>query len=509
MLRSKVFRYLQSTINFILLLSIGSLDAYMPPPPNIPMHIVNNVGSPNFCIQDGQAVSYEEILALLTEIEENDLESRCTPDELFKINCFVAHLARKGFLPGEEGTEAELEYDIQILLDPHSSRHNGLNFMHRTENGYALNAYFPSMAHAGAHKNWFSKQWDNTKKFVKQHKTAIIVGAILVVTFTVVVAVYVAGSSVAAGAVAGISALNDEFSPDSNEPSQGYTPEHSIDNQSLGISYFDEEYSPASLQDVIDEHVLSFKEMVVEDNLLPTHIEQKFSDRSLLEKTKELGAFLAHETLEGISQVVGFVPQVLNDINDLGKQLGFSDAPHGFLSNGNNPLENYQNLVASAHKKLDQICSTKLANKYISRLDGNGSSPNFTLGTLPPPGAPVPTIGRIPPTQASSTWGWKVGQPIVNRTAFGRIPKWDTVRARYWKERAQWAKSNPGHKYGDHNISRMERGLAPQEFNEATRKMESTELHHIPPRREGGLFDFIEVSPAEHATLDDYRRLKK
>ena len=469
MLRSKVFRYLQSTINFILLLSIGSLDAYMPPPPNIPMHIVNNVGSPNFCIQDGQAVSYEEILALLTEIEENDLESRCTPDELFKINCFVAHLARKGFLPGEEGTEAELEYDIQILLDPHSSRHNGLNFMHRTENGYALNAYFPSMAHAGAHKNWFSKQWDNTKKFVKQHKTAIIVGAILVVTFTVVVAVYVAGSSVAAGAVAGISALNDEFSPDSNEPSQGYTPEHSIDNQSLGISYFDEEYSPASLQDVIDEHVLSFKEMVVEDNLLPTHIEQKFSDRSLLEKTKELGAFLAHETLEGISQVVGFVPQVLND---LGKQLGFSDAPHGFLSNGNNPLENYQNLVASAHKKLDQICSTKLANKYISRLDGNGSSPNFTLGTLPPPGAPVPTIG-------------------------------------YWKERAQWAKSNPGHKYGDHNISRMERGLAPQEFNEATRKMESTELHHIPPRREGGLFDFIEVSPAEHATLDDYRRLKK
>jgi len=71
--QNKVFRYLQSAVNFLLLLSIGSLDAYMPMPPNIPVHIVNYMYGSEFCIQDGQAVSYDDVLKLLTDIEENDL----------------------------------------------------------------------------------------------------------------------------------------------------------------------------------------------------------------------------------------------------------------------------------------------------------------------------------------------------------------------------------------------------------------------------------------------------
>ena len=93
-------------------------------------------------------------------------------------------------------------------------------------------------------------------------------------------------------------------------------------------------------------------------------------------------------------------------------------------------------------------------------------------------------------TAVSSIRGWKVGQPINNKTWWGGVPKWSTVRGRYWKNQAEWAKSNPDHGYGN-NIPRMEKGLAPLELNKKTGLYEAVELHHIPPQREGGLFDFI------------------
>lgn len=40
---------------------------------------------------------------------------------------------------------------------------------------------------------------------------------------------------------------------------------------------------------------------------------------------------------------------------------------------------------------------------------------------------------KISPAQASSVCGWKVGDPINNRTMLGDVPKWSTVRYRYWK----------------------------------------------------------------------------
>ncbi len=55
----------------------------------------------------------------------------------------------------------------------------------------------------------------------------------------------------------------------------------------------------------------------------------------------------------------------------------------------------------------------------------------------------------------------------------------------------------------------MEKGLAPQKFNEATQKWESKELHHMPPQRDGGLFDFEEVWPDKHAEIDDFRHIGK
>ena len=57
------------------------------------------------------------------------------------------------------------------------------------------------------------------------------------------------------------------------------------------------------------------------------------------------------------------------------------------------------------------------------------------------------------------------------------------------------------------NLMRMERGLAPQKFNKDVGRMESVELHDEPPQRDGGLFDFKPMTPAEHAEADAYRHI--
>jgi len=105
-------------------------------------------------------------------------------------------------------------------------------------------------------------------------------------------------------------------------------------------------------------------------------------------------------------------------------------------------------------------------------------------------------------TEANLTRGWKLGDPINNLTSKGNVPAWGTVRQRFWKNEAL---NNPG-EYNADNVSRMQRGLAPQRLNEATGKWESMELHHTPAQRDGGLFDVQKVWPDEHALIDPYRR---
>ena len=118
----------------------------------------------------------------------------------------------------------------------------------------------------------------------------------------------------------------------------------------------------------------------------------------------------------------------------------------------------------------------------------------------PPPGFNVrlgPTIGYRPATR-----GWRVGDPIDNLTARGNVPSWDAVRERFWKNEARFNSDN----YKEANLARMRQGLAPQFINPLTGQLESMELHHNPPQREGGLFEFEPVSPADHRLVDPFRR---
>ncbi len=131
---------------------------------------------------------------------------------------------------------------------------------------------------------------------------------------------------------------------------------------------------------------------------------------------------------------------------------------------------------------------------------------------LNPPKAGNITLdtAKLLSTQANNVCGWRVGQDVTNRTILGDVPSWSTVRARHWKNKAL------DHKQGKvagelkyeptpENIKRMENGLAPQYEVRETGKIESVELHHEPPQRAGGLFDFEELTVKQHMEKDKER----
>ncbi len=138
---------------------------------------------------------------------------------------------------------------------------------------------------------------------------------------------------------------------------------------------------------------------------------------------------------------------------------------------------------------------------------------NFDVGIIPVPGLLTgsgTTAGRSVKTEVNAVKGWSIGCPIENLTAFGTTPTWTSVRRRYWKNQAEKAQVNPtAYEYNATQIERMKKGLAPQRENPITGEIETMELHHIPPRREGGLFDFEELWPDQHAAVDEFRRLGK
>ena len=137
------------------------------------------------------------------------------------------------------------------------------------------------------------------------------------------------------------------------------------------------------------------------------------------------------------------------------------------------------------------------------------------IGTAATTSSIIDGRSSIPMTVVNDNIGWKVGDPINNRTRSGNIPTWNTVRYRYWRNEALNVKNGvitralelECYELTEENIKRMERGLAPQSFSERSGKMESVELHHDPARRDGGLFDVGPLTSEMHEKIDPHRNL--
>jgi RHS repeat-associated protein len=170
--------------------------------------------------------------------------------------------------------------------------------------------------------------------------------------------------------------------------------------------------------------------------------------------------------------LIPFVPE--------GGGLAFRIAEHSIST-----TEKASELVKTTDKVVPKVAeiekSTAEASKTTSHT-GNGSAYSTRY------------LSNNPET------GWKLGDPINNLTSNGVDPSWNAVRQRFWKTEAL----HNAEEYTAEDLARMKRGLAPQQLN-SINILEPLELDHVPPQREGGLYDFDIVTHEEHSARDPFR----
>jgi len=351
--------------------------------------------------------TYDEILYLLDEIESGRAEKHYRSKDLRRINSYLAYLAEKGMTPGVTETTT-LQSDIACLLGNHKSlSHYDTCFI---ENLDILAA-----------KGWFSSGWKDTKNFAKKHKKAIIIGAVIVVaTAAIVISVGTASpgavSAIAGAAGAGGSSIAPDQSQDtSTEPKleNNITEQVNAFKETLATHHLLEPPTTAdslSLEETgrilgpifahdapivkatVDEHVASFREFLAEDAATQqTASTKRWDELSFGEKAREVGANFAHQALEEVSDLARVVPELCEEIKELGtKFLPDSLAPPSGLEMAN-PMEKHEYLATKGHEIIDKAFSTDQADLFTAEAKANNIMNDFTLGTLPLPGG----ISRI------------------------------------------------------------------------------------------------------------------
>ncbi len=359
MFRCRLFSYL------VLLLLLPSLLIY--PLGNSKAPIPESGAKKEYA-----SLTYDGVLQLLEEIESGELERKCSPDQLWKINRFVALLAYEGMPSNDASAGIALNQDIFSLLYDESPFYYAFSSNRSGDFYFAQTLSYDTLRKNIQQCGWVSKNWKSTKKFVKKHKTAIIVGAVVVVAATVVI-VAVSASSSAAAAAAGAAGTAAASDSKPKEPSPLLEKDESP-SECL------ERSEELLVQEVINEKASSVKEVVYED------VASKQDPQSLAEKGRELGAHLAHEAFDAVAEYLKLGPEAIEEIKEFGSKLLPEDLSCENNELMGNAVENYEKTIEKGHKAIDKAFHTDQAELYAKDAKQNKLSDMFTVGFIPIPG---------------------------------------------------------------------------------------------------------------------------
>lgn len=373
-------RIVQAFINIVLLittplllllphdsLSALHIDSRFPPKPKIP-HIKS-------------LLTYDDVIALLDDLESGKLEKNCSEWQRRDIDQLLIRMASEGTLPGDMQGYLTLQEDITNLLSEESFYYDYA--CNDDEEANIVPAIFKGKSEFTLCKSKKKSNWHKTKSFFKKHKKAIIIGAAIVVATTVIVVATVAtsgGCLAVVGGVAGAAASSHDDKKENKQETE--PPPLSVQDK---ITFEDNGKTPA-LKAVINENTSIFKEFMAEDIRLQNCNAKGWNDLSFSEKTRELGAYLAHQTFEEVSELVSFVPQLCQELKEVGSQL----KPENFSNNADlitSPKKNYENLLTSGHQTIDKVFSSDQAQLYSAEGKANDPMNDFAVGIVLLPGS--------------------------------------------------------------------------------------------------------------------------
>lgn len=338
---------------------------------------------------------------MLEDLESGELERRYSPMQLEKVNDYIATLAKEGILPNEFEEECELEEDTYDLMYGEDSAFQLTRYLENSHDYMiipaVLNGYSGyDIIQCGK----ISKAWKKTKKFCKKHKKAIIIGAVVVVVATVVVVAVVAASSAgAATAAAGAAGAAAGAGSGSSDSGHSESKKSESKEESPPVSAAPKETAPPVdtneapvMKAALDEHVASFKEFLVEDKAAQEATGSKgWDEKSFGEKAREVGAGVAHEALDAITDLAKVIPQLCEEVKELGDRFFPESLKLPNSGDAGSPIENYENMVAKGHEAIDKVFSTDQAELFTAEARANDPMNNFAIGMIPLPGG-IPKV---------------------------------------------------------------------------------------------------------------------
>lgn len=325
-------------------------------------------------------LSFDEIITFLhwVESEPGNLDN----DDIRRINRFLRWLAERGSIPGTPES-AILAQDIRDLCGADDDVH----FCDENADEYYILPLVlldedPSEL---IDEVSLKKKWEKTKKFCKKHKTAIIIGAVIIAiaaTTIIVIASTAAATSAAAGAVGAAAGLTGDKSQPASDPRTDKDFE----------AYQDLAQNIPVLNELVNHQAAEFKERIYEDpytnECLATNTQPI---ETFAEKARELGSHIAHQTLDEISEYVSWVPELCEEIQGVSQQL----APDGIANNLSSPRENFSIAKSKGHEAIDRLFSTDQAEQYTPEAKSQRLGEELVLGWAPPPGAVFKKIADI------------------------------------------------------------------------------------------------------------------
>ncbi|MEM8629054.1 MAG: hypothetical protein AAGF04_03155 [Chlamydiota bacterium] len=329
--------------------------------------------------------TYNEIIQMLEDLESGELERRYSPMQLEKINDYIATLAKEGILPNEVEKECELEEDTYDLMYGEDSAFQLTRYLENSHEYViipaVLNGYSSyDIIQCGK----ISKAWKKTKNFCKKHKKAIIIGVVVVVVATVVVV------AVVAAAGAGTRSSDSGHSESKKSESKEKSPLASIAPKET-LPPVDTSEAPV-MKAALDEHVASFKEFLVEDKVAQQETGfEGWDEKSFGEKAREVGAGVAHEALDAITDLAKVVPQLCEEVKELGDRFLPESLKLPAVGEQLSSIENYENLVAKGHEAIDNVFSTDQAEFFTAEARANDPMNDFAIGMIPLPGG-IPKV---------------------------------------------------------------------------------------------------------------------
>lgn len=320
-----------------MLITTPSLFPY--PPNHIPEVVPQKVnwlgdwwwGTREQALEWTRPTTYDEIMQMLDALESGELERRYPPEQLERVNEYLAILAKEGILPNEFDEEADLKEDSYDLLYGEDSGFQLARYLERSSEYMlipaVLNGYSGySIVQCGK----ISKAWKKTKKYAKKHKKAIIIGAVVVVAVAAVaVAVVVATSASAASAASTAAGAAGAAVSGSGSGSSGSSKsESNEDSSSTSIGFHNQVPANDALtfQSAMEEQVSSFKENIAQENFFrPSGTNSQ--SLSLEETGRVVGPIFAHNSFNQFNDHLSSYPQFAQDIQSISSETNISLPP--------------------------------------------------------------------------------------------------------------------------------------------------------------------------------------